>query len=201
MRRSLQASLQTFPFFNRFDGRTRIGAVTGQDQTMHHSGTLATALLLASIVLPCVAQQRYDNPVDQQSYVTAGQWKTHLPATPRETRGQRVTTAGVLLLTGEPDVAARVTVADLGAYIKSVEALAYAELGQNKSAMKALVQLNCHPGKCAVAISTQGTADDARLQALHAALARTPPLKTTGEVVFQVAFNVAANAPGTQRGQ
>jgi len=137
-------------------------------------------------------QSRYDNPVDKKSYVTSGEFKTYAPAVPKDTRGQRVTTAGVLLLTGEPELKARISVQDLAEFLKTVEARAATELGRNKSAMAALVQFNCQPGKCDVKLMSQGQAEESILQALYEALARLPPLKTSGEVIFQVEFRVGA---------
>ena len=138
------------------------------------------------------AQSRYDNPVDKKSYVTSGEFKTYAPAVPKDTRGQRVTTAGVLLLTGEPELKARTSVQDLTAFIKTVEASASTELLRNKSTMAALVQFNCRPGKCEVKLMSQGQAEESILQALHEALTRLQPLKTSGEVIFQVEFRVGA---------
>ncbi len=138
------------------------------------------------------AQSRYDNPVDQKTYVTSGEFKTYSPATPRGTRGQRVTTAGVRLLTGEPDLKTRITVQDLSAFIKTVEARASSELMRNKSAMDVLVQFNCQPGKCEIKLMSQGEAESSTLQAFHDALIKLPPLRASGEVVFQVEFHVGA---------
>ena len=152
----------------------------------------ALAVLSALLATPVAAQARYDNPVDKKTYETSGQFKTYQPAVPRDTRGQRITTQNVLLLTGEPDLKARVKVEDLAAYIKIAESKAYAELARNKSAMAALVQFNCQPGKCEVKLASQGQAEEATLQALHDALSKLPPLKATGEVIFQVMFNVGS---------
>lgn len=152
--------------------------------------SIALAALTAQLVSPATAQSRYDNPVDQKTYVTTGSFKTYQPDSPRDIRGQRITTQHVMLLTAEPELKARVKVEDLAAYIKVVQARAYAELARNKSAMAALVQFNCHPKKCEVKLSTQGEAEGAILQALYDALSKVPPLRTTGEVIFQVTFNV-----------
>jgi hypothetical protein len=95
-----------------------------------------------------------------------------------------------MLLTGEPELKTRITVEDMVAYIKQAEARAYAELAKNKSAMAALVQFNCQPEKCEVKLASQGQAEEATLQALYDALSKLPPLKTTGEVIFQLTFNV-----------
>lgn len=138
------------------------------------------------------APSRYDNPVDRKAYVTSGEFKTYAPAVPQDTRGQRVTTAGVRLLTGEPDIKTRISAQDLAAFIKTVEAKASSELVRNKSAMAALVQFNCRPGKCEVKLVSQGQAENSTLQAFHDALIKLPPLKTSGEVIFQVEFRVGA---------
>lgn len=155
------------------------------------------AVILVSAFL-CTAgagaqpQSRYDNPVDKKTYVTSGEFKTYGSAVAKDTRGQRVTTAGVRLLTGEPDLKTRISVQDLAAFINAVEARASMELVRNKSTMAALVQFNCQPGKCDVKLMSQGQAEDSILQAFHDALTRLPPLKTSGEVIFQIEFHVGA---------
>lgn len=138
------------------------------------------------------AQSTYQNPVDKKTYVTAGQFKTYQSDTTRDTRGQRVTTAGVILLTGEPQLKERVKVEDLAGYIRAAEASAYAELTKNKKAMVALVQFNCQPGACEIQLASQGEATEATLQALYKSLSRLPALKATGEVIFQLKFDVGA---------
>jgi len=138
------------------------------------------------------AQSRYENPVDNKTYETAGQFKTYQPAVPRDTRVGRVTTKNVTLLTGEPEIKVRVKVGDLVAYIKAAEVRAYAELAKNKTAMAALVQFNCRPGQCEVKMASQGEAAEATLQSLHDALSQLPPLKVRGDVAFQVMFDVGS---------
>jgi hypothetical protein len=152
--------------------------------------SVALVALSAQLMSSAAAQSRYDNPVDKKTYITPGQFKTYQPAVPRDDRGQRVTTQDIRLLTGEPDLKARVKVEDLAAFVKAAEVRAYAELARNKSAMEALVQFNCKPTKCEVELASQGKADKAILQALHDALTKLPPLKTTGEIIFQVRFSV-----------
>jgi hypothetical protein len=154
--------------------------------------SIAVASLTASLASAVDAQSRYDNPIDKKTYETSGEFRTYQPAVPGDTRGQRVATQGVLLLTGEPDLKTRVKVEDLAAYIKAAEARAYLELAKNKAAMAALVQFNCQPGKCDVKLASQGQAEEATLQALYDALSKLPPLKATGEVIFQVTFNVGS---------
>lgn len=151
---------------------------------------MSAALLTAGAAAQ--PQSRYDNPVDRKSYVTSGEFKTYGSAVPRDTRGQRVTTAGVRLLTGEPELKTRISVQALADFIKTVEAKASSELVRNKSAMAALVQFNCRPGKCEVKLVSQGQAEDSTLQSFHDALIKLPPLKTSGEVIFQVEFRVGA---------
>jgi len=161
---------------------------------MHPIPVAVLVSLAGSFAANAIAQapSRYDNPVDRKTYVTSGEFKTYAPAVPKDTRGQRVTTGGVRLLTGEPELKTRTSVQDLAAFIKIVEAKAASELVRNKSAMAALVQFNCRPGKCEVKMMSQGQVDDSILQALHDALTKLPPLKTSGEVIFQVEFHVGA---------
>lgn len=150
---------------------------------------VASAMLLGSVA---DAQSRYENPVDKKTYQTSGQFKKYQPATPRDVRGQRVTTEEVILLTGEPDLESRVKVEDLTAFIKTAEARAYPELAKNKTAMVALVQFNCQPGKCEVKLASQGAAEGGTLQGLYESLSKLAPLRASGEVAFQVKFNVAS---------
>jgi hypothetical protein len=148
------------------------------------------AASLLTFTQPVAAQSRYENPVDKKIYETSGQFKTYQPSVPRDTRGQRVTTQNIMLLTGEPDLKVRVKVKDLAEYIKTAEACGYAELEKNKTAMSALVQFNCQPEKCEVKIASQGQAEETTLQALYDTLSKLPALRVTGEVAFQVMFNV-----------
>jgi len=148
--------------------------------------------ILALLAAPVVcAESHYVNPVDKKIYKTLGQFKTYAPDVPRDTRGQQVTTQGVVLLTGEPDLKLRVKVEDLSAYIKSIEGHAYSELAKNKTPMAVLVQFNCLPGKCEIKLASQGQAEEPTLKAFYDVLSMLDPLKTTGEVIFQVMFNVA----------
>jgi len=159
---------------------------------MHRFFPLAIATSVALTAPATFAQSRYDNPVDKKTYETPGEFKTYKPAVPKDTRGQRVTTVGVMLLTGEPDLKSRVKVEELAEFIKLAEASAYSELSKNKTPMAALVQFNCKPGRCDVKLVSQGQAERATLQALHDSLAKLPPLKAAGEVIFQVEFRVDA---------
>ncbi len=155
---------------------------------------LLTSIFSIAALQPTLtaAQSRYGNPVDKQTYTTSGQFKTYKPDIPRDTHGQRVTTEGVTLLTGEPDLRSRVAVQDLANFIKTAEARAYPELAKNMKAMAALVQFNCKPGKCEVKLASQGEAAESTLQALYDVLSKLSPLDVSGEVVFQVKFNVGA---------
>jgi hypothetical protein len=162
---------------------------------MHRFLLRALATSAALVCLTTVAQSRYDNPVDKKTYETSGEFKTYQPAVPKNTSGQRVTTAGVTLLTGQPELKSRVKVEELSAFIKAAEVRAYSELEKNKAPMAALVQFNCQPGKCEVKLVSQGQAEQSTLQAIYDSLSKMAPLKSTGEVIFQVEFRVGAYAP------
>lgn len=145
---------------------------------------------LALLASPAAAQSLYENSVDRKTYKASGQFETYRPNVPRDTRGQRVTTQNVMLLTGESDLKVRVKVEDLAAYIRMAEVGGYSELEKNKSAMAALVQFNCRPEKCEVKIGSHGAAEEATLTALYDTFSQLPTLKVTGEVAFQIVFNV-----------
>lgn len=151
-------------------------------------------LIAAALQVPQAvnAQSTYENPVDEKTYVTSGEFKTYKPDVPRNTRGQRVTTGGITLLTAEPQLKERVKVEDLTGFIKAAEARAYTVLAKNKKAMVVLVQFNCQPGKCEVKLASQGEAAEATLQALYDSLVGLPALKARGEVAFQLKFDVGA---------
>ncbi|MDP9607533.1 UNVERIFIED_ORG: hypothetical protein J2W38_007358 [Variovorax paradoxus] len=151
---------------------------------------LLTSAALASIA--AVAQSRYENPVDGKTYETLGQFRTYVPAVPRQPGEHRTTTAGVTLLVGEAELQSRVKVEELAGFIKAVEARAYPELEKNKAPMALIVQFNCHPGKCEVKLVSQGNAEKSTLQALYDSLSKLAPLKATGEVIFQIEFRVRA---------
>lgn len=150
---------------------------------------LASAALASICVL---AQSRYENPVDRKTYETLGEFRTYVPAVPRETGERRTSTAGVTLLIGELELRSRVKVEDLATFIKAIEARAYPELEKNKEPMTAIVQFNCQPGKCEVNLATQGRAEKSTLRAVYDSLSKLAPLKATGEVIFQIEFRVRA---------
>lgn len=151
------------------------------------------ALMVAVILLPVAsaAQSGSGNPAEQKTTATSDQSKTDHPAALQETKGQRVKMQHVTLLTTESDLAVRVKVEDLADFIQSAETQASIELSKNKSAMAALAQFNCRPGKCDVNLASQGQAEEARMQALYVALSKLPPPKVSGEIMFQVRFNVS----------
>lgn len=163
---------------------------------MHTSRTATTtagiAWLLAALCSAAVAESEYQNPVDGKTYVAPGGFKTYQPVVPRDTRGQRITTTGVTLLTSQADLQERTSVQELSLFIKSAEAKAYEVLARNKSAMVVLVQFNCAPGKCAVKLASQGEAENATLQKLYEVLTGLPALRTSGEATFQVQIRVGA---------
>jgi hypothetical protein len=160
---------------------------------MHRFLLRALATSATLVCLTAVAQSRYDNPVDKKTYETSGEFKTYQPALRRDTSGQRVTTAGVTLLTGEPQLKSRVKLEELAAFIEAAEVRAYSELEKNKAPMAALVQFNCQPGRCEVKLVSQGQAENSTLQAIYDSLSNMAPLKATGEVIFQVEFRVGAS--------
>ncbi len=145
-------------------------------------------LMLAPVAL--MAQQRYDNPVDHQTYSASGAFRTYQPAVPRNTDGQRVMTERLILLTGEEDLKTRVTVADLVAFGKSAENVVYPELAKNAKPMALLLQFNCLPGKFDVQMSSQGDAEQEVLQKVYDAVKHLPPLAVSGEVRFQLQIRV-----------
>lgn len=150
----------------------------------------SVALTSLSATLPpaAAAQSGSESIVDAPG--TAGQFNTYHPAAPRDTEDRRVTTQKVMLLTGEPDIKVRVKMEDLALYIKAAEARAYVALAKNKTAMAAMVRFDCKPDSCETSLSSQGQAEDATLQALHDTLSQLPLLKVSGDVAFQIIFNI-----------
>lgn len=136
------------------------------------------------------AADRYDNPVDKRSYITDGEFKTYKPELPRDNAGQPVVTNGIRFLTGEPDLKQRVRVEDLVSFIKAAEERAYPILAKSKTHALVLLQFNCQPNQHEVKIATQGNPQESILQNLYEAMKAIAPLKTKGEVVFQVELNV-----------
>lgn len=148
---------------------------------------------LAITIIPVSSahgQERYDNPVDHRSYVTEGEFKTYKPDSEQDTSGQSVVTNGIHLLTGEPDLKQRVRVEDLASFIKSAEDKAYPILAKNKASALVLVQFDCQPNRFEVKMASQGNPQESILQALYEAMKSLSPLKTKGEVIFQVELNV-----------
>jgi hypothetical protein len=140
----------------------------------------------------CVAQEKYENPVDKQTYVAPGGFKTYEPSVPASTQGQRVVTDQVILLTSQQDMSERVTVPDLAAYVKAVEQVAFKELAKSQSPIVVLAQFNCSPGSCELKLASQGEADHAVLQRFYEMASHVTPPKLSGEVKFQVQFRVRA---------
>jgi hypothetical protein len=112
------------------------------------------------------------------------------PENPRDTSGQKVFTDHVNLLTGQQDLEKRVRVEDLASFIKSAEAKAYPILARNRGSALILLQFNCKPNKYDVTIASQGNTEESILQALYDAMKALTPLKTSGEVIFQLEIHV-----------
>ncbi|WP_141100912.1 hypothetical protein [Roseateles aquatilis] len=130
--------------------------------------------------------------LDQESPSASGQSQTYFQDRSRDARGQRVTMAGVTLLMPEAEIQKRTTVQDLAAFVKTAEASASRVLELNPSAMSARVQFECRVARCGIKLATKGDVEKTVRQALQDALVKLPPLKTSGEVHFQVEFRVAA---------
>ena len=139
-----------------------------------------------------MAQDKYDNPVDKKTYVAPGGFQTYQPSVPANAQDQRVVVDRVILLTSQEDMGERVKVADLAAYVKAVEQIAFREFARSRSPLVVLAQFDCSPGTCALKIASQGEADQAVLQRFYeeTSLVAAPPL--SGEVKFQVQFSVRA---------
>lgn len=145
---------------------------------------------LGSVSQEAYSQARYDNPVDGRSYMTEGQFRTYKPEKPRDTTGQKVVTNSIHLLTGDPELRVRISVDDLASFIKSAEARAYPILAKNETPALILLQFNCQPSGHEVKIASQGSPKEAILRALYDAMKSMPPLRTKGEVIFQIELNV-----------
>ncbi len=151
---------------------------------------ISTLLIMGMSLGTAFGEDRYDNPVDHRSYVTDGEFKKYTPEKPRDTTGQRVVTNSIRLLTGDADLKQRVRVEDLASFIKSAQDKAYPILGKNKTPALVLVQFNCEPNRCEVEMASQGDPPKPILQELYDAMKSLPPLKTQGEVIFQLEINV-----------
>lgn len=149
-----------------------------------------SSLCLLLFTGPVFAEAKYENPVDGRTYVTEGQFKTYNPEHPRDQSYRKVATNGIRLLTGDPQLRERVQVNDLAAFIQAAEEKAYAILAQNKTSALVLLQFNCAPNWHEVKIATQGTVPEALLQALYESMKKLSPLRTKGEVIFQLELNV-----------
>lgn len=153
--------------------------------------TFITAILIIGMSPgTAFAEDKYYNPVDNRTYVTSGEFKKYTPDKPRDTTGQRVVTNNIRLLTGDQELRERVSVEDLAAYIKAIEAKAYPILGKSKTPAVVLIQFNCAPKSLEVGIASQGDPQKAILQELYDAMKSLPPLKTQGEVIFQLEIKI-----------
>jgi hypothetical protein len=157
--------------------------------------TLQTSLAV-SIAAACSlvghAESSYANPADGTANVRPVQFKLYQPVTPRDQSKQRVKTEGVILLTGDSDIQNRITVADLSSFIRMVEQRAFAALENSKVPTQVMVQFSCIPNRCSIKIASDGKASNAVLQSLHDSLNAMPPLRASGEVIFQVKFQIDA---------
>ena len=151
---------------------------------------LSMVFILVLFIGFAYAQAQYDNPVDGRSYVTEGEFKTYTPEKPRDTTWQKVVTNSIHLLTGEPDLKKRVRVEDLASFIKSAETKAYPILAKNQTPALILLQFDSQPNEHDVKIASQGNPQESILQELYDAMKELTPLRTTGEVMFQVEIHV-----------
>lgn len=136
-------------------------------------------------------ESSYGNPVDGRTYLTNGEFKTYNPEGQNVAKNEKVTISNVRLLTGEPDLKERVLVEELDSFIKSAENEAHAILAKNIAPARVLLQFNCQPNHHVVQIASQGSAQEAVLHELYDKTKALTPLKTSGEVIFQVEFNVS----------
>jgi hypothetical protein len=139
------------------------------------------------------SDEAYYNPVDKKTYVATNGWEKHYPAAPRTVEpGRKVKAELIRLLTPQADIEARISAAELSAFVLEAERLAEATLGRSGRKFKLLVQFTCNPAGHKVDLAHQGEATPELLQAYYDALtaADKPPIKD-GEVSFQMELSVS----------
>lgn len=147
-------------------------------------------LIITIFTNSAFGEESFENPVDGRKYNTDGEFKTYEPKNPRDINQEKITTKNVRLLTGEQELKDRIQIEDLAQFIKAAEKAAFISLAKNKAPALVLLQFNCQPNGHTVQIASQGDTQQAVLQELYDKTKTLAPLKTTGEVIFQVEFNV-----------
>jgi hypothetical protein len=137
--------------------------------------------------------EAYHNPVDRETYVATGGWKTYRPETPRpDEPGRKVKTEQIRRLTSEADIEARTTVAEVAEFLREAERLADVTFGKSGRQFRVMVQFNCKPAGHDVKLAHQGDATQELLQTYYDALAAAEKLPVKeGEVAFQLELSVS----------
>ncbi len=140
-------------------------------------GVMRTSVAGFGLLLPISSgaqTETYQNPVDSETYVAPGGWKTYQPAPGVTPRQEEVSLDGVRLLQDQAEIASRTSVEELAAFI-----------GLAHKAAVLLVQFTCAPQKCPANIAFQGEPPKELLQAYYERLTQLQPLRISGEVKFQ----------------
>jgi hypothetical protein len=135
----------------------------------------------------------YHNPVDNKTYVAPGGWTTYQPQAPRaDEPGRKVKAEHVRLLTAEEQMAARIEVSDVAAFIQEAERLAEVSFGSSGKQFRVMAQFTCTPAGHEVKLAHQGDAPQELLQAYYDALvaAKKLPVRES-EVSFQMELSVS----------
>ena len=157
-------------------------------------------ILLALCSLLCFtakaqANEDYQNPVDDKTYVAPGGWGDHEPASPRPQTGEKVTRDNVRLLNSQQDFAESSSVQELADFLNRADVILKRDLAGSQGDSVLMVQFNCSQTSCAVKMAYKGTLERGvldkvygDLSALDRLIVRTVPL------AFQVTMKVNAQA-------
>jgi len=149
-----------------------------------YASLLAAACLLLSPFAH--AGGTWIDPVSGQTYAASAA----APAHDKARSAPKVALARVRMLTEQPELERRVSIAALSEFIRRVEAQAESAFSHNGTRGAVLVDFTCKPGRAAVEIGSQGGVHSAALEDLHYRLQSMTPLAVRGEVAFQTEFHL-----------
>jgi hypothetical protein len=136
----------------------------------------------------------YVSPIDGETFIAPGGWNMYHPDTPAiaATNG-RVKVADIRLLTSQADIAARVSVKDMAAFIREIERCTENVLADHADQTQILMRLRCKPQGHDVTLSGRGDTPQQLMEAIFKIVSQLPPVSVSeGEVVFEFSLEVFA---------
>jgi hypothetical protein len=151
--------------------------------------TIAACGLALSPASPS-QEERYQNPVDKETYVAPGGWQTYTPDGGVKPTDEKVSLDLVRLLQSQDEIASRTTATELAAFIDRAHKAAIETFAAYAKPAVLMVQFTCVPKECTARIAYQDDPPQELLQTYYDKLKRLEPLRTSGEVKFQFTLKV-----------